>query len=83
MEETALQVVPQKQELFVQENIEQILGNIRLLEKQELPIKNIDADKVKNLLGNLYMEMLFPHNGKETYINMPSEVRKPKFDKKA
>ena len=83
VEETGLQVVPQKQEVFVQQNIEQILANIRLLEKKELPVKDIDVDKVKNLLGNLYMEMLFPHNGKETYINMPSEEKKSKFDKKA
>lgn len=83
MEQTAVQVHGQKPESFNQQNIEQILANIKCLEKKELPVKDIDADKVKNLLGNLYMEMLFPHNGKETYINMPYDENKSKFDKKA
>lgn len=83
MEQTAVQASGQKTEIFNQQNIDQILANIKRLEKKELPVKDIDADKVKNLLGNLYMEMLFPHNGKETYINMPYDENKSKFDKKA
>ena len=82
-EQASLQEMKQKPEDFGEWNIEQILNNIKLLEKKELPVKEIDVDKVKNLLGNLYMEMLFPHNGKETYINMPYEESKSKFDKKA
>jgi len=64
-------------------NIEQILENIKRLEKKELPVADLDADKVKNLLGNLYMELLFPHNDKETFINMPYNDKKSIFDKKA
>lgn len=64
-------------------NIEQILENIKRLEKKEFPVADLDADKVKNLLGNLYMELLFPHNDKETFINMPYNDKKSIFDKKA
>ena len=63
-------------------NIEQVLANIRQLERNEFPIADIEVDKVKNLLGNLYMEMLFPHNDKETFIGMPSKEEKSVFDKK-
>ncbi len=75
--------VSQKTEGFNYQNIDMVLENLKRLEMKELPIADVDVDKVKNLLGNLYMELLFPHNGKETYINMPYEDNKSKFDKKA
>jgi len=70
-----------KAEDLKQKSIQQILDNIKSLEIKELPVVDVDADKVKNLLGSLYMEMLFPHNDKEAFINMPSND-KPLFDKK-
>ena len=63
-------------------NIEQVLENIKRLEAKELPVAEVDAGKVMNLLGSLYMEMLFPHNDKEAFIDMPT-YDKPLFDKKA
>ncbi len=63
-------------------NIEQVLENIKRLEANELPVADVDAGKVMNLLGSLYMEMLFPHNDKEAFIDMPT-YDKPLFDKKA
>lgn len=70
-----------KVEELKQKSIQQILNNIKSLEISELPMADVDADKVKTLLGSLYMEMLFPHNDKETFINMPT-ADKPSFDKK-
>ena len=70
-----------KAEDLKQRSIRQILDNIKSLEAGELPVSGVDADRVKNLLGGLYMEMLFPHNDKETFINMPAQD-KPRFDKK-
>ena len=64
-------------------NIEHILDNIRRLEANEFPMTDIDADEVKNLLGSLYMEMLYPHNDKETFIEMPYDGNTSLFDKKA
>ena len=75
--------VPQNIEEFCYPNIDMVLENLKRLEMKELPIADVDAEKVKNLLGNLYMELLFPHNGKETYIPMSYEDSKSKFDKKA
>lgn len=70
-----------KAEDLKRKSIQQILDNIKSLEVSELPMADVDADKVKTLLGSLYMEMLFPHNDKETFINMPT-ADKPSFDKK-
>ncbi len=63
------------------QKIELILENIKNLESNELPVSNIEAEEVKNLLGNLYMELLFPHNDKNTSVNMV-EDDKPLFDRK-
>ena len=71
------------QEAPVQQSIDQIIENIKSLEIKEFPVANLDADNVKNLLGNLYMEMLFPHNDKEAFINMPPLGNTSLFDKKA
>ena len=66
-----------------QQNIEKILENLKRLELNDFPVTNIDVGKVKSLLGNLYMELLFPHNDKETFIKMPDSEITPSFDKKA
>lgn len=69
--------------------IEKILDNLKRMETKELPIANIDVEKVKNLLGNLYMELLFPHNDEETFISAAYEAYDTyekgtaSFDKKA
>ncbi|MBD5495508.1 MAG: hypothetical protein HDR12_14395 [Lachnospiraceae bacterium] len=55
------------------QGIEKILENLKRLEISDIPISDVDADKVKNLLGNLYMELLFPHNDKYTFVNMADE----------
>ncbi len=61
--------------------IQAILDNIKSMETDEIPFKALDADKVKNLLGNLYMEMLFPHNGESAFISA-TEPTPSLFDKK-
>ena len=65
------------------QSIEQILENLKQLEVKNLPVADVDIEKVKNLLGNLYMELMFPHNDKDTFLNMPLSEQKSKFDKKA
>ena len=66
-----------------QQNIEKILENLKRLELNDFPVTNIDVDKVKSLLGNLYMELLFPHNDKDTFIKMTDNEIISSFDKKA
>ena len=65
------------------QRIEQILDNLKRLEANDFPIANIDSDNVKTLLGNLYMELLFPHNDKETFINFVENENTSIFDKRA
>ena len=48
-----------------QYNIDYIIDNITRLEANELPLVNVDANKVKNLLGSLYMELLVAQKEKD------------------
>lgn len=66
-----------------QQNIEKILENLKRLELNDFPVANIDVNKVKSLLGNIYMELLFPHNDKDTFIKMTDNEIISTFDKKA
>lgn len=74
------QEADQKQEPSDQQNIDKILENLKRLEIEEFPVTDIDVDTVKSLLGNLYMELLFPHNDKDTFI--PNSGNISFFDKK-
>ena len=71
-----------KPESSERQNIEHVLENLKRLEINEFPVVDVDADKVKNLLGNLYMELLFPHNDKDTFMNMTGSENTSLFDKK-
>ena len=46
-------------------SIEQALNNLKYMEVKQIPIVDFDLDRVKNLLGNLYMELFFPHNDRD------------------
>ncbi len=71
-------------ESFEWRSIENILENLKRLEINDIPISDVDADKVKSLLGNLYMELLFPHNDKDAFVNMADNGGNTStFDKKA
>ncbi len=63
-----------------EERIKKILSNLHNI--KEMPVNQVDPDRVKNLLGSLYMEMLFPHNDKNKYFEMPEESGKSIFNKK-
>ena len=55
---------------------------LNLRDMKEMPVNQVDPDRVKNLLGSLYMEKLFPHNDKNRYFEMPEEPGKSIFNKK-
>lgn len=67
------QPTPATPELTERQHIEYVLDNLSLLEADAFPISHVDANDVKNLLGNLYMEMLFPHNDRDTFFQMKQE----------
>ncbi len=52
----------------------QILNNILKLEQNELPQTGVNAEDVKDLLGNLYMELIFPHDDKIATLFMPESI---------
>ena len=72
----------QGSQLSEQQNIEKILENLKRLETNECPFASIEANEVKSLLGNLYMELLFPHNDKDTFFNAASNELPSSFDAK-
>lgn len=72
-----------KTELSERQNIEKILENLKRLEMNDYPVSSVDTDRVKSLLGNLYMELLFPHNDQETFMDMTGLESGSLFDKKA
>ena len=59
-----------------------MLSNLKEMELKELPVEEIKADEVKELLGNLYMELLFPHNDRERFFNLEDREELSVFNKK-
>lgn len=64
-------------------DLQTVLENIKQMDTGKVFYKNVDSKRVKNLLGNLFMELLFPHNGKDAFIFENVGEVEPKFDKKA
>lgn len=65
-----------------EQKIDAVIANLGRLERDQLPISEVDADIVKELLGNLYMEMLFPHNDREKFFSMEESENLSVFNKK-
>ena len=63
-------------------NITRVLERLKRLEKNDYPGLKIDNEEVKNLLGNLYMEMLFPHNDQYSFMSMADGGNTSSFEKK-
>lgn len=83
-EETSLPLINDEpnEELQERQKIENILDNLKLLETNDFPVPDIDAEEVKSLLGDLYMELLFPHNDKNPSMNLANDENSSLFDKK-
>ena len=64
-------------------SIEQALKNLKQVERKQNPFAEFDVDRVKNLLGNLYMELLFPHNDQDSFFSASEEDIGSRFDRKA
>lgn len=56
------------------EKILRFFENMRKLEASEAnSLQNINLNQVKELMGNLFMESLFPHNGMQGYFDVREE----------
>lgn len=71
---------PQVKPLTEQQKISQVLKNLKRLEQNHMPQTSVNAVEVKNLLGNLFMELLFPHNDKTSTLNIPDAENTSSFD---
>ncbi len=60
-----------------------LLENLKKMEWQELTVQNISESRVKNLLGSLYMEMLFPHNDRYRYFQFDDHTDESTFNRQA
>ena len=63
-------------------NIQNILDNLKRLEINNTLFTNVNSEQVKSLLGNLYLELLFPHNDKDTFMNLMENEKHSSFDAK-
>lgn len=74
---------PEEERRFPErQSIEQILENLKQLEIRDALVADMDTDRVKSLLGNLYMELLFPHNDGYAFIGMEENGSPSIFDQK-
>ena len=64
------------------QRIEAALSNLRAMELKELPVEEVKVDEVKELLGSLYMELLFPHNDRERFFSIEDREELSVFNKK-
>lgn len=64
------------------QGIDIILDRLQRLEKNDLPDISVNSEEVKSLLGNLYMELLYPHNDKYTFMSLEDGGNKSLFDRK-
>ncbi len=72
-----------KQKPDQKQDIKAMLGRIKNMQKEAFAVSELNADHVKNLLGSLYMEMLFPHNDRHRYFQLEDHVTSSTFNKKA
>ncbi|MEE1009628.1 MAG: hypothetical protein UH963_10870 [Agathobacter sp.] len=59
-----------KYEKAEKDRVEFFLNNLKKMELNDIFVKSVSAERVKNLVGSLYMEHLFPHNDKDSYFEM-------------
>ncbi len=83
-----VKATPPEKSMFVsqtsleQEKVEALLDNLKKLEWEGDVIKKIDVERVKNLLGNLYMEMLFPHDDRFKFFCLEDHIDSSIFNRK-
>lgn len=82
-ENAALAQKAENNNMELRYSVDQIINNLRFMEAKNIPVADFDVDRVKNLLGNLYMELLFPHNDMDSFFSIEEEDKGTRFDKKA
>lgn len=65
------------------DKIRNLLENLKTMEVSQFDIQKLNVDNVKQLLGSLYMELLFPHNDRDKTFEMGKSDDYSTFNKKA
>ncbi len=68
--------------LSERERVQNFLSNLKKLELNDLMVQDVSVENVKSLMGNLYMEMMFPHNDKQSYFNMQEAPQESVFNRR-
>lgn len=63
--------------------IETILARIRQMEVHELMVHNVSVEHLKEVIGTIYMEEMFPHNDHERYFSLEAGESGSIFNMKA
>ncbi len=62
----------------------QFLENMKNMESSETEmLQRVDVEQVKDLVGNLYMERMFPHSGRQGYFEIHRQEPAPTFNVRA
>ena len=80
--EEILQPKAEEEKPAHKQRIEAVLSNLKQMELKELPVDGLKTEEVKELLGSLYMELLFPHNDRERFFSMEDHEELSVFNKK-
>ncbi len=64
--------------------IMQFLENLKDMESSEVnTLQSVDVAQVKDLVGNLYMEKMFPHSGMQEYFDIHKQEPTSTFNARA
>lgn len=74
--------IPAEPVMSERERIQNFFANLRKLEHNDLKVQDVSVENVKSLMGNLYMEMMFPHDDKESYFNVQTDPKDSIFNKR-
>lgn len=86
LEETGIDLfrISEEERAQMEASIAQFLENLKSMEAREVnTLQSVDVAQVKDLVGNLYMEKMFPHSGMPEYFEIHKQESAPTFNVRA
>lgn len=86
LEETGIDLfqISEEERAQMEASIAQFLENLKSMEAREVDtLQSVDVAQVKDLVGNLYMEKMFPHSGMPEYFEIHKQESPPTFNVRA
>lgn len=76
--------ISEEERAQMEASIAQFLENLKSMEAREVDtLQSVDVAQVKDLVGNLYMEKMFPHSGMPEYFEIHKQESAPTFNARA